>query len=136
MIPFVTQKMSEIFESKVVSVPNAVTIIAEGAAVISCHNWLPSLVYPISVLLSDNTLYPIYPEGTVLYPEVTKKILTFFCTDPRDGEGRLIIAEGADGATIGRKTKAVIAVPVRALVIRNDIDSRTRPCRATYRLPS
>lgn len=122
LIPLVTQRMREVFGARVVRVPNAATIIAEGAAIVSWHDWLPSLVYPVCVLLADNTLYPVYPEGTVLYPEATRKKLTLFCTDPRDGDGRLIIVEGKDRSPIGRGSKTLVAVPVTPTVPKSDIE--------------
>jgi len=89
------------------------TIIAEGAAIVARNNWMPYLSRDLRVILSDGTPYMVLERGQVLKPEVCSKELQFYCTDPRDGAAKLVIAEqsrlGDSGAI---SVKEILAVPV------------------------
>lgn len=94
LVPAVAEALRLVFGPfRVVGVPNAPTIIAEGAAIVAHHDWKPYLVYPLGVRLSDDTYHPVFDAGSVLLPDMKVTELTFYCTDHRDGVARLIIAE-------------------------------------------
>ena len=97
--------------TKVQRISDADTVIAEGAAIISFNNWQPYLVRPICIQLSDESHYTIFDKGTILKPEVAQKEIKFFCTDNREGEGVLIMA---DAYELGRYQvkEPIIRVPV------------------------
>lgn len=116
-IPIITREIQKLFGARTINVQNSNTVIAEGAAIISENNWTPYLVRPIYIQLSDNSYYTVFEQGTPLLPHVTQKEITFFVTDNRDGEARLIIAEGEKGDQ--KVTKDVINIP-----ISSKLDSR------------
>jgi hypothetical protein len=67
-------------------------VIAEGAAAIAFHAYVPFLTRPVLVGLADGTAYPVFDRDTVV-PVAARRELTLFCTDNRDGEARLIVGE-------------------------------------------
>jgi len=112
-IPLLRQAIFEIFGvSKVVNLDNdrSATLISEGAAIISYHDWKPFLVNPICLKLSDDSHIPIFESGTILDPEFTEDNKTFFCTDTRDGNAYFIISE--DMGMNGYRVKKILSVPV------------------------
>lgn len=109
-IPLLETKIRNIFGMKVCSIPNADTIISEGAAIISHHNWQPYLVNPLCIQLSDETYYTVFGEGAILKPETAQNEVKLFCTDPRDGEGILILADKLTDTRF--QVKDPIRVPV------------------------
>jgi len=110
LIPLVQQEMTERFGARIVQVPNADTIIAEGAALIDALGMQPVLARAIGVRLSDESFYEIFPAGTVATPAVCNKTLNFFCTDNRDGEAKIILVERVDQQEITKPQ--VLAIPV------------------------
>jgi molecular chaperone DnaK len=93
-IPLLRREMYKQFGvTKVVEVPNADTVIAEGAAIVSHHNWQPQLARPVCIQLSDDSQYTVFGLDTILNPTTAYKEVQFFCTDNRDGEARLIVTE-------------------------------------------
>jgi len=93
-IPLLDRMMRDTFgTSKVQRIANADTVISEGAAIISYYDWQPYLVNPICIQMSDESYYTVFDSGTILKPETAQKEVKFFCTDNRDGEGILILAD-------------------------------------------
>lgn len=110
-IPLLINEMHKTFGvTKVVQIPNADTVIAEGAAIISYHDWQPYLVQPIGIQLADESFYTVFDSGTILKPDTAQKEVVFFCTDNREGEGRLIITEKLNNQE--HKVKEIINVPI------------------------
>jgi molecular chaperone DnaK len=110
-VPLLKEKMYQTFGvTKVVELSNSDTVIAEGAAIISYHNWQPYLVQPICIQLSDDSYYKVFDSGTILKPDAAQKEVIFFCTDNREGEGRLIVTSNLNGR--GHKVKEIINIPV------------------------
>jgi molecular chaperone DnaK len=110
-IPLLISKMHKTFGvTKVIQIPNADTVIAEGAAIISYHNWQPYLVQSIGIQLADESFYTVFYSGTILKPDTTQKEVVLFCTDNREGEGRLIITEKLNSQE--HKVKEIINVPI------------------------
>ena len=92
-IPRIRSEMQRRFGVRVIEVQNGDTIIAEGAAIIAENDWLPFLAKPVQLLLADESFYTVFEERTVLNPVTCQKKITLFCTDNRDGEARLLVAE-------------------------------------------
>ncbi|BAZ18420.1 TPR repeat-containing protein (plasmid) [Calothrix sp. NIES-4071] len=110
-IPLLINEMHKTFGvTKVVQIPNADTVIAEGAAIISYYNWQPYLVQSIGIQLADESFYTVFDSGTILKPDAAQKEVVFFCTDNREGEGRLIITEKLSNQE--HKVKEIINVPI------------------------
>ncbi|MBD2565129.1 MULTISPECIES: Hsp70 family protein [Nostoc] len=110
-IPLLINEMHKTFGlTKVIELPNADTVIAEGAAIISYYDWQPYLVQPIDVQLADQNHYTVFESGTILKPDTAKKEVAFFCTDNREGEGRLIITTNLDNRE--HQVKEIINVPI------------------------
>jgi molecular chaperone DnaK len=111
LIPLLRHEMYKTFGlTKVVEVENADTIIAEGAAIICYHNWTPYLVQPIGIQLADDSHYTLFEKGTILKPDTAHKEVVFFCTDNREGEGRLIIT--TELTKEEHQVKEIINVPL------------------------
>lgn len=109
-IPLLIAEMYKMFgPTRVVEIPNSDTVIAEGAAIISYHNWKPELVRPICIQLCDESHYTVFDTRTILEPGFAKKEVVFFCTDNREGEGRLIVTEDQCGR---QKLKKILNIPV------------------------
>lgn len=119
LVPRVGDELRRRFDrSRVISVENAPTIIAEGASIVAHHDWKPYLVYPLYVILSDGTPYPVFEAGTTLWAlQAQPREVTFFCTDHRDGQARLVLAEGGRGNTL--TTKCVLPIPVSTRLEHN-----------------
>ncbi|GJD22897.1 hypothetical protein RIVM261_078530 [Rivularia sp. IAM M-261] len=110
-IPLLINEIHKTFGvTKVVQIPNADTVIAEGAAIISYYNWQPYLVQSIGIQLADESFYTVFDSGTILKPDAAQKEVVFFCTDNREGEGRLIITEKLSNQE--HKVKEIINVPI------------------------
>jgi hypothetical protein len=122
-IPMITREIQKLFGARTINVQNSNTVIAEGAAIISEKNWTPYLVRPIDVQLSDNSYYTVFEQGTPLLPHTTKKEMTFFVTDNRDGEEHLIIAEGEKGDK--KVVKDVINIPISSKLHTSYIEKVT-----------
>lgn len=122
-IPLLIQEMYKMFGvTKVVEIPNSNTVIAEGAAIISHHNWKPELVRPICIQLSDDSYYTVFDRRTILDPSSARKEVDFFCTDNRDGEARLIITENQVGK---QQVKEILNIPV-SRVLKDIYKERVR----------
>lgn len=119
-IPYVVQEIEKLFGSRTYEAPNSDTVIAEGAAIIAKNNWRPFLVNPICLQLSDQSYYTVFDEGTILIPNVTKKEVTLFVTDNRDGEGRLIITEKRNGNQ--QIVKDLINIPISKSLTKNNVE--------------
>ena len=110
-IPLLIKEMHKNFGlTKVIELPNADTVIAEGAAIISYYNWQPYLVQPVDVQLADQSYYTVFDSGTILKPDTAQKEVVFFCTDNREGEGRLIVTTNLDNRE--HPIKEIINVPI------------------------
>ena len=110
-IPFVQEAMREQFGHTVVNVENANSIIAEGAAIADALGLGPAFAASVAVELSDGTHHEVFKAGELAKPELCNKTLNFFCTDNRDGVGRLIVGL-ADGLNGNFDRKAIVALPV------------------------
>ena len=110
LIPVVQREMADRFGARIVHVPNADTIIAEGAALIDSLSMQPVLARAIGVRLSDESFYEVFPAGTVAKPEICQKTINFFCVDNRDGEAKIILVERRDQADVNEPQ--VLSVPV------------------------
>jgi molecular chaperone DnaK len=91
-IPLVKREMEQRFGTLAFNVENAQTIIAEGAAAVAFHRYQPFLSHSINLWLADGTPLPIFDRDTVV-PIDGRKEITLYCTDNRDGDARLILAE-------------------------------------------
>jgi molecular chaperone DnaK (HSP70) len=110
-IPVVQEKIIEKFGHRVSSVRDAELLIAQGAAVIAEMGWLPFLTKDISLQLSDDSLYPIFENGTNIAVEANAmKSEDLLCTDNRGGDAKIIIVEG-NGQRKDRNL-AILKVPV------------------------
>lgn len=110
-IPMLINEMYKTFgTTKVVELSNADTVIAEGAAIVSYHNWQPYLVQSVGIQLADQSHYTVFDSGTILKPETAQKEIVFFCTDNREGEGRLIVTTNT--ANQEHQVKEIINVPI------------------------
>jgi molecular chaperone DnaK (HSP70) len=110
LIPVVQREMAERFGARIVHVPNADTIIAEGAALIDSLSMQPVLARSIGVRLSDESFYEVFPAGTVAKPEICQKTINIFCVDNRDGEAKIILVERRDQVEVTEPQ--VLSVPV------------------------
>ncbi|MBS0264829.1 MAG: Hsp70 family protein [Planctomycetes bacterium] len=113
-IPLIRQEMFDRFGTRMVEVPNADSIIAEGAAIVAALNMHPVLAAPISLELSDETNHPVFDSGAIAKPEACQRQVSLFCTDNRDGMARLIVKEGARRNNQQYTTKGIVAVPVNS----------------------
>jgi molecular chaperone DnaK (HSP70) len=116
-IPFVVRKIERLFGSRTHEVTNSDTIIAEGAAIISRHNWKPYLANPIYIKMSDNSYYKVFAEGELLIPGQTSKEVALFVTDKRSGEANLILAEQRNG-------NEMISLDVLNIPIESDLSKK------------
>lgn len=112
-IPFVRHKLREIFGYRIVEIPNANTIISEGAAIIDAEGLQPVLSRPFNVELSDNSLYEVFPAGIIADKNICHKAVNFYCTDNRDGQAKLILKELAGRTNSSRPLmKNFLNIPV------------------------
>jgi molecular chaperone DnaK len=112
LIPLLRAEMERRFGARVIDVPNAQTIIAEGAAAVAFDNYQPFLARPIQLMLAGETPLTIFDRDVVV-PIISRKNLTLFCTDPRDGEARLIIAEQTrEGDRGSIRLHEIVRIPV------------------------
>jgi len=118
-IPALKRALADRFGSRIKTVENAGTIIAEGAAIIAARQIWPVLAETIGINLSDGSNYKIYDAGTPIKSATGYKPVNMFCTDPRDGQARLVItSENNIGITI--KDNLVIPVSPDLLKYRNE----------------
>lgn len=109
----IQSEMRRRFGERVVTPQDPDSMIAEGAAIISYHDWRPELVRGVSVRLSDDTHHWIYRPATPIVSELMQKKPTFYCTDPREGVARVSIFEGTnDFGHIG-ESRGTLEIPVR-----------------------
>lgn len=116
-IPFVRHKLREIFGSRIVEIPNADTIISEGAAIIDAEGLQPVLSRPLNVELSDSSLYEVFPAGIIADKNICHKAVNFYCTDNRDGQAKLILKELAGRIDGSRPLmKEILNIPVNKMI--------------------
>jgi molecular chaperone DnaK len=111
LIPLVQHQLREMFGHTVVSVENANSIIAEGAAIVDAMNLQPSFAASVALELSDGKSYEVFKAGELAIPSTCRKTVNLFCTDNRDGQARLVVGltEPANGEF---KRKRIITLPV------------------------
>lgn len=110
-IPLLRKAMRDLFGTRAVSVQNSQSVIAEGAAAVAFYGYQPVLSRPVKLMLSDGSALEVFDRDTLL-PAATKDV-TLFCTDNRDGEARLIVAqERRPGDRTTLFQQAVLRVPV------------------------
>jgi molecular chaperone DnaK len=103
-LPLLREHMYKMFgTAKVISLDNSDTLISEGAAIISHHNWQPFLVNSLNVKLSDDSAIPIFESGAILRPDYTKESKTFICVDNRHGKAHVILLEDLGNARFNTK---------------------------------
>jgi molecular chaperone DnaK len=113
LIPMIRDQLHELFGFRLVDVPNADTLIAEGAALVDALGMQPFLARSLVVLLSDDTYFSLFQQGTIASPRTCREALQMFCTDGRDGWARLIVQESAAYGNIHQfQTKTVLPIPV------------------------
>jgi len=110
-IPLVQQRMRERFGHVVVNVENANSIIAEGAAIADALGLRPAFAASVAIELSDETHHDVFKAGELAKPEVCNRTINLFCTDNRDGVGRLIVGL-VDGANGRFDRKTIVSLPV------------------------
>jgi molecular chaperone DnaK (HSP70) len=111
-IPLLRREMQRRFGTRAFTAEDAQTIIAEGAAAIAHNRHRPFLARPVQLLLVDGTPYEVFGKDTVV-PLDTQRELTLFCTDPRDGEARLVVAEQTvEGDRGSIRQQTIVRVPV------------------------
>jgi molecular chaperone DnaK len=111
-IPRVNREMHDRFGAKLKCPENPASIIAEGAAIIDALGLQPVLSRSIAVELSDGSMLPILSAGEVVKPESCEREVTFYCTDNRDGQARLVVKEAAQSTSSDYITKLVLPFPV------------------------
>lgn len=111
LIPLVQEHMRERFGHSIVTVKDADSIIAEGAAFADAYDMRSAFADTVAVELSDGTHHPIFRKGDLALPSTCSRLLHLFCTDNRDGQARLILGLH-DPATERFERKAVIVTPV------------------------
>jgi hypothetical protein len=119
-MPAIREGLIQFFDSaRVKTVPNAATIIAEGAAWIAHDKTRVSLAKPIEVLNADNVYLPIFKSGTPLPLEGTEisQSLSMYCVDPRDQKAKFLIARNR---WPGREGSADPRLPYGCLTVRVD----------------
>lgn len=110
-IPAVQRAMRERFGCTVVNVKNSNSIIAEGAAIADALGLGPAFAASVAVELSDGTHHEVFKAGDLAKAKICNKTINFFCTDNRDGVGRLIV--GLTDSYNGKfDRKAIITLPV------------------------
>lgn len=112
-MPLVRDRLRELFSHRIVEIEQADTVIAEGAAVIDALNLQPMLSRSVCVELADDSLYPVFIEGELAVPDLCKKTLSFYCTDNRDGEAKLILKDSSNGYRSSKPAlKQILTLPV------------------------
>lgn len=94
-MPAIQQRLIQYFDSaRVRTVPNAATVIAEGAAWIAHDGLRVQLAKPIEILHADNVYFPILRAGTPMPPtgEEIRQPISLYCADPRDGVAKITLA--------------------------------------------
>jgi molecular chaperone DnaK len=110
LIPLIRREMETRFGARIVHVPKADTIIAEGAALVDSLGMQPVLARSIGVRLSDDSYCEVFPAGTVAKPEICQKTMNFFCVDNRDGEAKIVLIERVKQNEVTKSQ--VLTVPV------------------------
>ena len=111
LIPLVQQEMRERFGHTIVSIPDADSIIAEGAAIADAYGMHAAFADTIALELSDGTYHPVFRKGEVALPSACSRTLNLFCTDNRDGQARLILGLYDSKRRVFDR-KAVVVTPV------------------------
>jgi molecular chaperone DnaK (HSP70) len=94
-----------------VTVKDADSLIAEGAAVADAYNMRAAFAETVAMELSDGTYHPLFRCGEPAIPDTCSRSLHLFCTDNRDGQARLIV--GLHDPELGRfERKAIAVAPV------------------------
>lgn len=113
-IPRLRDEMYRRFGARAISVPNSQTVIAEGAAAIAFHGYIPYLVRPIALMLADGAALTVLDQSDLLPMDAVVEH-TLFCTDNRDGVARLVVAERPHALDRGTYVPhGVLNVPVHA----------------------
>lgn len=91
LIPLVQREMRERFGHTIVTIPDADSIIAEGAAIADAYGMHSAFADTIALELSDGTYHSIFRKGELAIPSTCSRSLNLFCTDNRDGQARIIL---------------------------------------------
>jgi len=97
LMPVIYDRLIEIFDGARVPKPSVVgsaTLISEGAAWIAHDKTRLTLAKPIELELASGRYLPLLKEGIQL-PQGEKHVtlgpLTFYCTDPSDGNAKFVL---------------------------------------------
>ncbi|MEY4036386.1 MAG: hypothetical protein RL715_605 [Chloroflexota bacterium] len=124
-MPAVVQGLLEVVSpARLRTVPNAGTIISEGAAWIAFDRLRLSLAKPLEILHANSHYMALVPERTAL-PNENDSIqhkLSLYCVDPRDGRAK---CELARPKWPGRDAVADVRLPYGHLSVA--VDSNARP---------
>ena len=111
LIPLVQEQLRERFGHSIVTVKDADSIIAEGAAFADAYGMRAAFADTVAIELSDGTYHSIFRKGDLAIPSTCWKTLNLFCTDNRDGQARLIL--GLHDTARGRfDRKTLMVAPV------------------------
>lgn len=111
-IPAIQKLLIDKFGGRVEKAKDSALVIAQGAAVIAEMGWLPFLTKDIRIVLSDDSYWAMFEEGTPIASEgrLAHNEEVFTCVDQRNKRAKVIVDEGY-GQEIG-KTLCVLNVPV------------------------
>jgi hypothetical protein len=124
MPPVVQGLLEVVGAGRLQTVPNAATIISEGAAWIAHDGLRLSLAKPLEILHANSHYMPLVPARTKLpneHDSIQHK-LSLYCVDPRDGRAK---CELARPQWPGRESIADVRMPYGHLSIA--VDSNARP---------
>jgi molecular chaperone DnaK len=119
-MPAIREGLIQYFDAaRVRAVPNAATIIAEGAAWIAHDGVQVTLAKPIEVLNADDVYLAIVPSGKALPPEgeQIREELSLYCVDPRDQKAKIVFARNR---WPGREGPADVRVPYGCISVSVD----------------
>ena len=94
-MPAIREGLIQYFDAaRVRTVPNAATIIAEGAAWIGHDRVRVSLAKPIEILHADDIYIPVLRAATPLpnEGEQISETMSLYCVDPRDRKAKITVA--------------------------------------------
>ena len=124
-MPAIQEGLREIFGmNRLRIIPNAATVISEGAAWIAHDEVGLQMAKPIELLHADNSYVEVIPAGTDLPLDgnAIQRRMDMYCVDPSDGFAKFFFARpkwpGRDSQDDGRLPYAHLTLPV---------DSHTKP---------
>ncbi len=92
---------------------HADSLIADGAALIGFHEWLPYYSSEYSLRLADGSSYSLIQSGAPMQPELARGNIALVCTDNRNGFASLIVEESQSSRKI---SSSLLKVPVSTVL--------------------